>query len=94
MTVFPVTAFGIVLFMAAIFYWVLERSLIAAEGAESEIAKAVGAKHKEWISMIFYVVGLMAAFLVSPFVSVALYVAVAVLWLIPDRRFERRLQAG
>ena len=93
-TVFPVTAFGIVLFMAAIFYWVLERSLIAAEGAESEIAKAVGAKHKEWISMIFYVVGLMAAFLVSPFVSVALYVAVAVLWLIPDRRFERRLQAG
>lgn len=93
-TVFPVTAFGIVLFMAAIFYWVLERSLIAAEGAESEIAKAVGAKHKEWISMIFYVVGLLAAFLVSPFVSVALYVAVAVLWLIPDRRFERRLQAG
>jgi uncharacterized membrane protein len=93
-TPLPVAAFGLVLFMAAIFYWVLERSLIAAEGAESEIAKAVGAKHKEWISMIFYVVGLMAAFLVSPFVSVALYVAVAVLWLIPDRRFERRLQAG
>jgi len=92
-TLLPVTAFGIVLLMAAVFYWVLERSLIAAEGEGSEIAKAVGAKHKEWISVILYLAGLAAGFLLSPYLSVALYVAVAILWLVPDRRFERRLQA-
>jgi len=92
-TLFPVTAFGIVLLMAAIFYWVLERSLIAAEGDSSEIAKAVGAKQKEWISIVVYVLGLTLGFLVSAYVSVALYIAVAIMWLVPDRRFERRLQA-
>jgi uncharacterized membrane protein len=92
-TPFPVAAFGIVLLMAAIFYLVLERSLIAAEGAESEIAKAVGARHKEWISMAGYVLGLVACFLVSPYLAVAFYIGVAIMWLIPDRRFERRLQA-
>ena len=92
-TLFPVTAFGIVLLMAAIFYWVLERSLIAAEGDGSEIAKAVGAKQKEWISIVVYVLGLTLGFLVSAYVSVALYIAVAIMWLVPDRRFERRLQA-
>ena len=79
--------------MAAIFYWVLERSLIAAEGGNSEIAKAVGTKQKEWISMAGYVLGLAACFLVSPYVAVAFYIAAAILWLVPDRRFERRLQA-
>jgi uncharacterized membrane protein len=92
-TPLPVAAFGLVLFMAAIFYWVLERSLIAAEGGNSEIAKAVGTKQKEWISMAGYVLGLAACFLVSPYVAVAFYIAVAILWLVPDQRFERRLQA-
>lgn len=92
-TAFPVAAFGVVLFMAAIFYWVLERALIAAEGDASEIAKAVGSKQKEWISMAGYVLGLATCFLVSPYVAVALYIAVAIMWLVPDRRFERRLQA-
>ncbi|MGN6155639.1 MAG: TMEM175 family protein [Sphingomicrobium sp.] len=92
-TAYPVAAFGVVLFMAAIFYWVLERALIAAEGDASEIAKAVGSKQKEWISMAGYVLGLATCFLVSPYVAVALYIAVAIMWLVPDRRFERRLQA-
>lgn len=92
-TAFTVAAFGLVLFMAAVMYLVLERALIAAEGPQSEIAKAVGAKHKEWISMAGYVLGFAAGFLVSPYASVALYVAVAIMWLVPDRRFERRLQA-
>lgn len=83
-------AFGIVLAMASVGYLVLERALIAAEGEDSAIAKAVGGKFKEWVSMAVYAVGIAAAFLVSPYVSVALYVAVAILWLIPDRRFERR----
>jgi len=91
-TSFPVAAFGVVLFMAAIAYFVLERALIAAEGEDSAIARAVGSSLKEWLSLVCYASGVAAAFLLSPYISVALYVAVAVMWLIPDRRFERRLQ--
>ena len=84
-------AFGIVLAMASIGYLVLERALIAAESdGESVIATAVGNRVKEWLSMVAYGVGIAAAFLVSPYVSVALYIAVAISWLVPDRRFERR----
>ncbi|HET7577409.1 MAG TPA: TMEM175 family protein [Sphingomicrobium sp.] len=89
-TTFPVAAFGVVLFMGAIFYWVLERSLIAAEGEGSGIAAAVGSKHKEWISVVGYILGLAANFLVSPYLAVAFYVAVAIMWLVPDRRFEQQ----
>ena len=87
-TAVPVAAFGIVLAMAAVAYLILERALIAAEGGRSRIAEAVGAKRKEWLSLALYAAGIVAAFLVSPIVSVALYVAVAVIWLVPDRRFE------
>jgi uncharacterized membrane protein len=85
----PVAAFGVVLLMAAVSYLVLERALIAAEGEGSRIAKAVGGKSKEWVSMGLYAIGIAAAFLLSPYLSVALYAAVAVIWLVPDRRFER-----
>lgn len=90
-TAFPVAAFGIVLFMAAVFYLVLERSLIAAEGKESEIARHLGAKRKEWLSLAIYALGFAAAFLASPYLAVALYLLVAIVWFIPDRRFERSL---
>ena len=91
-TSFPVAAFGAVLFMAAIAYFVLERALIAAEGEDSAIARAVGSSLKEWLSLVCYASGVAAAFLLSPYISIALYVAVAIMWLIPDRRFEHRLQ--
>ncbi|HET9811262.1 MAG TPA: TMEM175 family protein [Sphingomicrobium sp.] len=90
-TAFPVAAFGVVLFMAAVFYLVLERALIAAEGDESTIARAVGARRKEWLSLAIYALGLGSAFLISPYVAVGCYVAVAIMWLVPDRRFERGL---
>jgi uncharacterized membrane protein len=76
--------------MAAMGYLVLERALMAAEGEGSAIARAVGREFKEWLSLAVYIVAIAAAFLVSPYVSVALYVAVAIVWLVPDRRFERR----
>jgi uncharacterized membrane protein len=85
----PAAAFGVVLGMAAMGYLVLERALIAAEGEGSMIAKAVGRKFKEWLSLGVYALAIAAAFLVSPYVSVALYVVVAIVWLVPDRRFER-----
>ena len=88
-TAWPVATYGLVLVMAAIAYLLLERALIAAEGEESRAATAVGSRFKEWVSFAGYVLGSGAAFLVSPYLSVALYVAVAATWLIPDRRFER-----
>jgi uncharacterized membrane protein len=87
----PVAAFGVVLFMAAVFYLVLEKALMAVEGEGSPLATALGSERKEWLSLALYAAGLASAFLLSPYVSVALYVAVAIMWLVPDRRFERRL---
>jgi uncharacterized membrane protein len=77
--------------MAAIAYLLLEKALIAVEGQTSTIAKALGLGVKEWASVGLYALGIGGAFLVSPYISVALYVAVAILWFVPDRRFERRL---
>jgi uncharacterized membrane protein len=88
-TSFPVAAFGFVLIMASIAFFVLEKALIAAEGETSAIAKAVGSNLKEWLSTGLYAAGIAAAFLVSPYLSIALYVAVAAIWMIPDRRFAR-----
>jgi uncharacterized membrane protein len=88
-TPMPVAAFGLVLVLAAFAYLVLERALIAAEGEESKIAKAVGSKNKEWLSLALYLLGAALAF-TEPWVSVALYVAVAIVWFVPDRRFEEQ----
>ena len=93
-TAVPTAAFGVVLLMAAIAYRVLERALIAVDDQNATIAKAVGGARKEWVSIILYAAGIASAFLLSSWVAVALYIAVAVMWLIPDRRFERRLQGG
>lgn len=91
LTPWPVAAYGLVLVMAAASYLVLERALITADGEGSKVGAAVGSRWKEWVSFTLYALGLPAAFLVSPFLSVAFYVAVAVMWLVPDRRFEHGL---
>jgi uncharacterized membrane protein len=88
-TPWPVASFGLVLAGAAATYQILERALIDAEGADSEVKRAVRTGRKEWISLASYLVGIAVAF-VLPFVSVVLYVSVAIMWLVPDRRFERR----
>jgi uncharacterized membrane protein len=85
----PVAAYGAVLIMTAVAYLLLERSLIAVEGTQSKIQAAVGSKNKEWASLTAYVVAVLAAFL-SPWISIAIYIGVATMWLVPDRRFERR----
>ena len=88
-TPWPVASYGLVLIGAAIAYQLLERALVRADGDNSRVRKALGGRAKEWLSSFGYVGGVVAAVLVSPYVSVALYVGVAILWLIPDRRFER-----
>lgn len=84
----PVAAYGAVLLGSAFGYLALEKALIAVDGEESQVAVAVGSKHKEWLSFLGYSAAVPLAF-VSSYISVALYVAVAVMWLVPDRRFER-----
>jgi len=88
-TAWPVASFGLVLVGASISYLLLERALIAAEGEESGIRRALGHGWKEIGSFVIYAAALPLAFL-SPFASVAIYVIVAVIWLIPDRRFVRQ----
>jgi uncharacterized membrane protein len=90
-TALPVASFGIVLVGAATSYQILERALIRAEGDGSEVKRAVGAGAKELISFALYLASVPAAF-VSPYISIAIFVGVSIVWLVPDRRFERRLQ--
>jgi len=89
-TALPAAAYGGVLLMSAVSYLVLERALIRAEGEASQVGAAVGSKLKEWISLTGYASAVPLAF-VSPYISIAIYVAVSAMWLVPDRRFERRL---
>jgi uncharacterized membrane protein len=90
-TSLPVASFGLVLVGAAVSYQVLERALIRAEGDQSQVKRAVGAGAKDLISFALYLASVPAAF-VSPYISVAIFVGVSILWLVPDRRFERSLQ--
>jgi uncharacterized membrane protein len=86
----PTALYGVVLLMAAMAYWLLQYTLIAAEGRESLLKTAIGVDFKGKISPILYLAGIVMAF-VSEWVAGALYVAVALMWLVPDRRIERRL---
>ena len=86
-TSLPVASFGLVLVGASVCYVLLERALIHAEGDGSGVKRALGGGMKEWISFAGYVAAVPLAF-VSPIVSIGIYIAVAFLWLVPDRRFE------
>jgi uncharacterized membrane protein len=84
----PTAAYGFVLMMAAIAWTLLQTSLVACNGNDSRLAHAIGNDWKGKASLAAYIVSIAAAF-VAPIVSAALIVAVAALWLIPDRRIER-----
>jgi uncharacterized membrane protein len=86
----PSALYGMVLMMAGIAYWILERTIIDAEGASSVLAKAVGQDRKGIISVVIYAVAIPLAFL-GHWISQSFYVVVALIWLIPDRRIERAL---
>jgi len=84
----PTALYGGVLLLAATAYVVLEWALIRANGQTSLLAQAVGADRKGKISMLMYAAGIALAF-VLPWASQVLYAAVALIWLIPDRRIEQ-----
>ena len=86
----PVAAYGLVLLCAGIAYFILTRVLLATHGHDSLLAKALGSDFKGKISVVLYLAAVALAF-VQPWISLAIYVLVALMWLVPDRRFERLL---
>ncbi|SIT44043.1 putative integral membrane protein [Paraburkholderia ribeironis] len=88
----PTAMYGVVLFMAAIAYFILTRMLIREHGKGSTIAKAVGSDFKGKVSVVLYLAGIALAFVV-PWGSAALYTFTAAWWLVPDRRIEHVLEA-
>ncbi len=87
----PVALYGIVLFLAGLAYVILSRVLVACQGADSALASALGDDFKAKASVLAYAVAIPLAFL-RPAIACAIYVLIAVLWLIPDRRIEKVLR--
>jgi len=88
----PSAFYGVVLLMAGVAYLILQQLIIASQGRDSLLKKAVGSDWKGKLSPILYVVAILTAFW-SQWVSQAIYVLVALFWLIPDRRIERVLSS-
>jgi len=86
----PTALYGVVLLLAAIAYSILLRRILASEGPHSVLAAAVGRDVKGNLSPALYVVAIAAAF-IHPGIADAIYVLVALMWLVPDRRIERAL---
>ena len=84
----PTALYG--LLMPAIAYYVLQTTIVRVNGADSSLAKALGDDLKGKISPLLYVGGIVLAF-VSPWISIALYTLVALIWLVPDRRIEKAI---
>jgi uncharacterized membrane protein len=86
-TALPTAAYGMVLLCAAVSYQILQQQLIAYNGRDSRLAAAVGDDFKGKLSLILYLAAIVLAF-VRPWMAITLYVAVALLWLVPDKRIE------
>ena len=87
----PVALYGIILLLAAIAYYILVRILLKLNGPDSLLGRALGSGFKEKISLCAYIVAIPLAF-VRPWIACALYVSVAISWLVPDRRIERKIE--
>jgi uncharacterized membrane protein len=87
----PTAAYGVVLLLAAIAYYILQSIIIRDEGKDSTLARAVGRDLKGKISPVLYALAIPAAFL-HQWISEAIYLGVALMWLVPDKRIESRLQ--
>ncbi len=86
----PTAVYGVVLLMAAIAYWILQRTIMASEGPDSVLQRAVGQDWKGKLSPLFYLAAIVSTFF-SSWLPEVFFVGVALLWLIPDRRIERTL---
>jgi uncharacterized membrane protein len=88
----PTAFYGAVLLMAAVAYYILQMTIIARHGRNSVLGKALGPDWKGKLSPLVYLIAIPLAW-ISPWTSYALYTAVALAWVIPDRRIERVLGA-
>ena len=86
----PVAVYGVVLFFAAIAYFILVRTLLSHHGKDSTLSAAIGRDFKGKISVVIYAVAIVLAFM-NALAACALYVLVAIMWLLPDRRIEKAL---
>jgi uncharacterized membrane protein len=88
----PMVCYGAVLWLAGLAYYLLSRALIAAHDQNSVLAKAIGRDTKGILSLVFYTIAIALAFFL-PLAAFAVYVLVAIIWLIPDRRIEKNVPA-
>ena len=86
----PTAAYGFVLLMGAIAYFILQRTIITSQGRDSLLATAVGSDWKGKLSPVLYFAAIPLSF-ATPVIATAIYALVALMWLIPDRRIERLL---
>jgi uncharacterized membrane protein len=86
----PVALYGVVLLLAAFAYYLLTRALLLVHQPDSALARALGSDFKGKISIVIYLAAIPLAF-VSPWIAGGLYILVAIIWLVPDRRIERTL---
>ena len=86
----PTAAYGVVALLAALAYFILQKAIISEQGAESRLAAALGRDLKGKASPLLYIAGILFAFL-NRWIALGLYVLVALMWLIPDRRIESTL---
>ena len=89
----PTALYGVVMMFAGVAYFILEQTIIRAQGANSKLRAAVGSDTKGKISVVLYLSAIPLAF-VHQLIADAIYVAVALMWLVPDRRIEDRIQDG
>ena len=89
----PTAVYGIVLLGAGVAYFVLQTFIIREQGEDSQLKKAIGKDFKGKISPVIYVIAIISAF-VNQWIADALYVLVALMWLIPDRRIERKFHTS
>ncbi len=87
---FPTAMYGVVMLLAAIGYYVLQTVIVANQGRDGVLASAIGSDLKGRLSPLAYAIAIPFAF-VNRWIAVALYVSVALMWLVPDRRLESRL---
>jgi uncharacterized membrane protein len=91
-TKWPVIIYGIILMMSGVAYYILSQALIRLHGKSSTLALAVGEDKKGILSVVIYIIAIAFAFIDSR-ISLILYAVVAAMWLIPDRRIEKRVEA-
>lgn len=87
----PVALYGVVLLLAAFAYYLLTRALLLVHQSDSALARALGNDFKGKVSLVVYLAAIPLAF-VSPWIAGGLYILVAIIWLVPDRRIERTLE--